>query len=165
MKYCKITTESHPISLAHPTCIEDINLLLVNEGYDGTLVLFNSNEVVLNLDCVETKIANDEAKARSRSMDFSFGIANGDKSIKLMVLVELKLNQKNPNWVKREYLEEKVAGSALVLKNDIHIYANYIFIFRSDRKQEAINRFFRMNPRIPNEYLVMDLQELHDTFF
>lgn len=165
MKYCRITTENHPVSLTHIGCIEDINHLLVNEGHVGAAALFTNGEVVLNLDCVEALIALREARERSRSMDFSFGIANEDQSIRLIVLAELKLNHQNPNHVRREHLEEKVAGSILALTNAVHIYANYIFIFRSDKKEEAKSRFFRMNPRIPNEYLVMDLQELHYNFF
>jgi len=166
MKYCQTTTENHPVSSKHFSCIENINLLLTNEGHIGTAVLFINDEVVLNLDCVEAIIAlNDDDRERNKSMDFSFGIANDDKSIQLMVLAELKLNSLNPNHIRMDHLKEKVAGSILALTNSIHIYANYIFIFRTDRKEEARSRFFRMNPRIPNEYLVMDLAELHYTFF
>lgn len=166
MKYCRITTMNHPTSLAHPSCIEDINALLLTEGDIGTGALFTNDEVVLNLDCVEAKIAfYDGDRERNKSMDFSFGIANDERSIQLMVLAELKLNSLNPNSIRREHLEEKVTASINVLTNAIDIYANYIFIFRNDKKEEARSRFFRMNPKIPNEYLVMDLEELYYNFF
>lgn len=165
MKYCKITTINHPISLTYPNCIEDINSLFIREGYASSQKPFINNEVILNLDFVESEVAPLANRPKNRSMDFTFGLSNNGQSIQLMVLAELKLNQQNPNQLKREHLEEKVAGSMGVLNNSIDIYANYIFIFRSDKKEEAKSRFFRMNPKIPNEYLVMDIEEFYNTFF
>lgn len=166
MKYCQVTTKNHPTCLANLTIIEDFNTLLAGEGHIGLTAAFTNGEVVLNLDSLETLIAIAHGnRAKTRSMDCTFGISNDDRSIQLMVLVELKLNHQNPNNVNRAHLEEKVAGSVSALTDIIPIYANYIFIFRSDRKEEAKNRFFRMNPRIPNEYFVMDLPELKSTFF
>jgi len=166
MKYCQVTTKNHPISLANLTIVEDFNTLLNAEGHVTSIAAFTNGEVVLNLDAVETLIAIAQGnRAKTKSMDCSFGIANNGRSIQLMVLVELKLNHQNPNNVNRAHLEEKVAGSVSALTNIIPIYANYIFIFRTDRKEEAKSRFFRMNPRIPNEYFVMDLAELKSTFF
>ena len=166
MKYCRITTENHPVSLTYSDCIEDINALLVKEGHITPPLTFTNAEVVLNLDCVEARLALIQGnKDKNKSMDLTFGIANNDRSIQLMVLVELKLNNSNPNNVRRDHLAEKVAGSFLSLTKVIPIYANYIFIFQIDRKEEAKSRFFRMNPKIPNEYLVMDTLELKTTFF
>jgi hypothetical protein len=166
MKYCKNTTQNHPISLSHIGCIEDINSLLLNEGYDGIEGLFVNHEVVLNLDCVEASMAlNDGDRERNSSMDFTFGIANDDQSVKLMVLAELKLNSLNPNHIRREQLEKKVSSSKRILNIDVYIHNNFIFIFRKDKKEEAKSRFFRMNPRVPNEYIVMDLDELRYYFF
>jgi len=165
MKYCKATTVNHPVSVAHKICLTDFNALLIVEGHISPVPPFTNNEIVLNLDCVETLLAIAANRNKNRSMDCAFGIANDDKSVQLMVLVELKLNHQNPNHVKREQLEEKVGGSISALTNVIPIYANYIFLFRSDRKEEAKNRFFRMNPKIPNEYFVMDINELQYTFF
>lgn len=165
MKYCKITTINHPISLTYPNCIEDINSLFIREGYASPEQPFINNEVILNLDFVESEVAPLANRLKNRSMDFTFGLSNNGQSIQLMVLAELKLNQQNPNQLKREHLEEKVAGSMSVLNSSIDIYANYIFIFRSDKKEEAKSRLFRMNPKIPNEYLVMDIEEFYNTFF
>lgn len=166
MKYCQVTTVNHPTSLANLTSIEDFNTLLTAEGHHASIAAFTNGEVVLNLNTVETLIAISQGnRPKTKSMDCCFGIANNDRSIQLMVLVELKLNHQNPNNVNRAHLEAKVAGSVSALTNIIPIYANYIFLFRTDRKEEAKSRFFRMNPRIPNEYFVMDLSELQSTFF
>jgi hypothetical protein len=165
MKYCSITTQSHPVSLLYTDCIEGLNTLLVTEGHNNSTPEFNNGQIVLNLDRVEDYLAILHERDKNKSMDFTFGIANEDKSIQLMVLVEARLNYLNPNNVKREHLEEKVRGSSSALTSVIPIYANYIFLFRVDKKEEARSRFFRMNPRIPNEYFVMDIEELKSTFF
>ena len=57
MKYCIATTKNHPVSIKFPSCIVDINDLIFNEGYLGSLPLFTNNEVVLNLDIVEGFLA------------------------------------------------------------------------------------------------------------
>ena len=71
----------------------------------------------------------------------TFGIANDDRSIQLMVLVGYKLNLLNPNNVIIDFIEQKVSEAIAVLTTSIHIYANYIFLFRSDLKEEAKHRF------------------------
>jgi len=166
MKYCISTTQNHPIANSHPQCIEDFNTLIVKEGYSSPTALFTAGEKVLNLDTVEALIALSQGnRNRNSSMDITFGITNSDSTSKMMVLVELRLNYTNPNNVRREKLEEKVSGSLSALTNAIPIYPNFIFVFRTDKKEEARNRLFRMLPRIPNHYIVMDLPELKAAFF
>ncbi|MGE9310139.1 hypothetical protein ACLOAU_00715 [Niabella sp. CJ426] len=165
MKYCSETTTTHPTSVSCPHCVNDFNDLLSAEGYIASQQLFNMGEVVLNLDCVEATCAAAAGLERAKSMDLAFGISDLKKECQLMVLVEIRLNYQNPNNVRRDKLHEKVLGSIAALGSHLPIYANYIFVFREDKKQEARNRFFRMNPKIPNEYLVMDLDELKATFF
>lgn len=166
MNYCISTTQNHPIAQAYPNCIQDFNTLLINEGYVSSTTLFDNSEVVLNLDAVEALIAlAEDNRNRNSSMDFTFGIANKEATSRMMVLVELRLNYVNPNNLKREKLEDKVAGSLLALTSIIPIYPNFIFIFSSDKKEEARNRLFKMYPRIPSSYIVMDLQDLKTSFF
>jgi hypothetical protein len=166
MKYCISTTQGHPIAKAHPTSIEDFNNLLAKEGYTETTTLFNSQEIVLNLDTVEALIAlNEGNRNRNSSMDITFGIADTNLANKMMVLVELRLNYTNPNNLKREKLEDKVAGSLLALTTVIPVYPDFIFVFQSDKTQEAKSRLFRMYPKIPNNYKAMDLEELKAAFF
>ena len=40
-----------------------------------------------------------------------------------------------------------------------------VFIFQSNKKQEATNRLARMYPRIPRAYKVLDVNELKGIFF
>ena len=53
MKYCQTTTENHPIAVAYPYCIEDINTHLAGEGYSPLIPLFTLNETLIDLDEAE----------------------------------------------------------------------------------------------------------------
>ena len=95
----------------------------------------------------------------------SFGVAIENSTIKHMVIVELRLNYINPNNVRREELEEKAIGSIAALGSSIPVHDNFIFIFQSNLVEQARNRLYRMNPRIPSNYIVMDPNTLKHTFF
>ena len=96
-------------------------------------------------------------------MDTTFAISD---SITLeMLLVELRFNYTNLANLNRTVLLEKVSGSHLTLKNIENIHRDYIFIFQPHLVQQAINRLQRMNPRIPNNYVAMDLSQLIQLYF
>lgn len=82
-----------------------------------------------------------------------------------MLLVELRFNYKNLANLNRIVLLEKVNGSFLALDNSVDINSNYIFIFQPHLVQQAINRLQRMNPKIPNNYTAMDLDQLIANYF
>ena len=165
MKYCRTTTLNHPVSVAHPNCIEDINTLIVREGCSRAVPLFTNSEIVINLDFAEELIANASGRLLNKSMDMGFGIKNSSSTKINMLMVELKFDVKDFYHLRRKDLEEKVAGSSLILGNIPPIYKLYIFIVKSDKIQEAINRLFRMVPKIDSNYVAMDIYQLKDRFF
>jgi hypothetical protein len=165
MKYCNYTTINHHIAVLHNNCLQDINYLITKEGYLGTVSPFINNETVIYLDLAEELIAITEGRSKNKSMDMAFGLTNSDSSIKEMLMVELRLNYSNPNNLNRAELEGKVAGSSLLLSNIPEIHNRFIFIFKTNQRQEARNRLSRMIPRINSNYIVMDIPELHSTYF
>ena len=165
MKYSLITTQNHPISINHPECTEDINSLLKHECNSLVATTFTNAEIVINLDTAEAILAHNQSRQRNKSMDITFGISNVDLSIKMMVMVELRLNFENPYNLNRQSLEDKVKFSLIVLTNFVPIYPKFIFVFQAKIKEEAKNRFYRMNPKIPSDYVVMDLNDLKAAFF
>jgi hypothetical protein len=165
MKYCSNTTINHNIAILYNACLQELNQLIVNEGYLGTIPLFKNNEIVINPDKAEKIIAKKAGRRRNKSMDMAFGLSNSDSSIREMLMVELRLNYRNPNNLNREELEGKVAGSILVLANIPQIHNRYIFIFKTNQRQEARNRLSRMIPRINSNYIVMDIHELQASYF
>jgi hypothetical protein len=165
MKYCNNTTISHNIAVNHPACLQDINHLLIAEGYSGSGPVFTNNEIIINLDKAEEIIASQQARKKNKSMDMAFGISNFDSSIIEILMVELKFNLNDFYFLKKNDLEGKVLGSMLVLQNNPSIHSLFIFIFTSNNLQEAKNRLARMDPKINNNYVPMDIQQLKAKYF
>lgn len=164
MKYCHKTTTTH--SKIHSSCIVDINDLIIKEGYIGINPLFTNTEVVINLDAAEAlESAAVGRKEKNKSMDMAFGISNYASTKRQMLLVELKFNVTDLYALKKTDLEEKVAGSSLILLNEPSIYQQFIFIFKTEHLQEAISRLFRMVPRIDSKYVALDINLLKANFF
>lgn len=168
MKYCKITTISHPVSLSHNECLEHISNILQREStecIDCTFPIFDKENTVINLDKTEAIKAEIEKRTRNKSMDFAFGIVDSNSTVKEILMIELRLNYKNPNNLSKTELEGKVSGSISILKDNIPIHNKYIFIFKTSQISEAENRLFRMRPSINSNYIVMDVDKLKEMYF
>lgn len=96
-------------------------------------------------------------------MDCSFAIS--DEEIVNMLLVEFRFNYKNLANLPAGKLRDKVSGSFNLLGESPTIHNFYIFVFNNDLIQQAKSRFSRLNPRIPNNYIVMNIYELHNVYF
>lgn len=167
MKYCSSTTTNHPVAKTYSTCVDDINSFIIAEGYDGQTPLFIDSEVILDMDKVETLVSASLGRLeKNKSMDMAFGIVDpNNSSKKQMLMVELKFNMKDFYGLKKKDLEEKVTGTATILTESIPIYKQYIFIFKSQYLQEALNRIYRMVPKIESNYIALDINLLKDRFF
>ncbi len=164
MKYNKVETKKHIVSQSYPCCVKDFNQIVLDEDDNlVTLPSFFTDVEVLDLDCVEIAVARSEHRNQNRTMDTTFAISD---AISLeMLLVELRFNYTNLANLNRIELLEKVSGSELILGNSVKICKDYIFIFQPNLVQQAINRLQRMNPRIPNNYMAMDLNRLILMYF
>lgn len=164
MKYNKVETKKHIVSQENPCCVKDFNQIVLDED-DSLAVLPNifTDAEVIDLDCVEIEKARSEHRNQNRTMDTTFAIS--DSSAIEMLLVELRFNYVNLANLNRIELLEKVSGSELILGTTVNIHQDYIFIFQPHLVQQAINRLQRMNPRIPNNYIAMDLNELFLRYF
>ncbi len=165
MKYCRKSTINHNIALSHNSCLQNINTLIIDEGYLGTDLFFTNEEIILNMDRAETIFAPLENRLQKKSMDMAFGIKSPDSINTKMLMVELRLNYKNPNNLNRAEIEEKVEGTSRILSNIPAIYKLYIFIFKTEQLEEAINRLYRMIPKINTNYVVMDIHQLKEKYF
>lgn len=95
MKYIRTTTIRHPVSVSYGNCLEDINVLIKREGYNGVFPLFIKKEIVINMDFVEREIAHRAHRSKKKSMDMAFGVSDKISGIINMLMVELKLNKKS----------------------------------------------------------------------
>lgn len=157
-------TENHLVSKLYPDSLVDLDLLIHREDSESTGVKtqFN-NSLVIDLDCVERVKATKECRRRFSTMDCTLAIR--DETETNMLLVELRLNYKNLQNLNRNKLIDKVTGSTLLLSESPVIHPEYIFIFKTELKSQARNRFYRMSPRISNNYIVMDINDLSQKYF
>jgi len=164
MEYNKVETENHIVSRTYFCCIKDFNRIILEEDDSLSVLPTVFTDIkVIDLDCVEIEKARREHRNRNRTMDSTFAIS--DSSSLEMLLVEFRFNYTNLANLNRLILLEKVTGSESILGNSVRIHRYYIFIFKPHLVQQAINRLQRMNPRIPNNYIAMDLNQFLLMYF
>lgn len=164
MKYSKPKTASHIVARTYPSCLVDIDQLIFKDD-DSLLEVGNQfqNSDVIDLDGVEILRAKNERRNRKSTMDCTFAISDGSKTE--MLLVEFRFNYENLKNLNRNKLVDKVECSREILGDSIPITENSIFIFKKELRAQAESRLYRMYPRVPNNYVVMDLDELKTHFF
>lgn len=124
MKYCQITTASHPLSVRFPQYLEQINNIIISEH--GTYQPFN-DEVALMLDKVKDDSENKDIK-RYKSMDMVLGVK--DRTSALSLLVEFKLDCKNAINLSESDCRDKIKHSKILLfGSGIPVHNKYIFVF------------------------------------
>jgi hypothetical protein len=126
MKYCPITTRSHPLSVSFPQYLENINTIIETEG--GTLQPF-TNEVALLLDKI--KDCSDKTLIKGhKSMDMVLGLNDHTHLNPFSLLVDLKLNCKGTKSLSDSDCKDKIRHSRLLLfGSGIPVYHRYVFIF------------------------------------
>lgn len=163
MKYNNTETETHIVAKTYSSCLVDIDQLIFKDD-DSLLEVGNEfdNSVVIDLDGVEILRAQADKRNRKSTMDCTFAISDDTKTE--MLLVEFRFNYVNLQNLNRNKLVDKVECSQEILGDSIPINENSIFIFQKNLKAQAQSRIYRMNPRVPNNYLVMDLDDLKQFF-
>jgi hypothetical protein len=146
-------------------CLKDLNNFILNEGCADAMPVFVGNEVVIDTDCIERKIARKERRNRNKSMDSSFVIIDDINSSKEIMLVESRFNYQNMKNLNQQELFDKVIGTIQALNYPSNIHNKYIYIFNSNLKQQAIRRFRNMVPSMPNNYIATDIRDLKATYF
>lgn len=147
-------------------CIKELNFLISKDGCSETMPFFVNEEIVLNMDCVEGKLASEEKRSPNKSMDSAFIITNHDGNKKEILLVEFRFNYENMKNLDKYELFDKVTGSINALKKSkTKIKAKYIYIFEPNLKQQAIRRFRNMVPSMPLNYTVLDIHDLKSSYF
>ncbi len=168
MQYNQQQTISNLLAEKHSGCVKEINAIILQEDDSLSEVpsLFD-DVLVIDLDCVEKQTAKKERRNQQKTMDITFAINPLNKQqLTEMLLVELRLNFKNPSNIKRQELTDKINHSKQLLNNCLlSICEDFIFIFSPNIKQQAIRHFYRYNPKFPNNYKVMTIEELKETYF
>ncbi len=98
-------------------------------------------------------------------MDSAFIIEDINGTNHEIVFVEYRFNYENLSNLKKQDLFGKVVGSKAALNQPSNIHSNYYFVFNSGLKQQAKNRFNRMNPAMPQHYVAADMHDIKNLFF
>lgn len=165
MKYDHINTITNSVSQTHPQCLKLIDeIILKDDDSISTLVNMFDKSKAIDVDSVETCLASLEKRNENKTMDLAFSISDGNH-IEIQ-LVELKLNVKNTSMLIQKDLMGKFDGAtSIFVLHNLSVKDVCVFIFQPNKKQEAISRLARMNPKIPRKYKVLDLKELKNTYF
>lgn len=165
MKYSRTETLNLSDQIEQDLCLEYLNKLISDEGCSSPLPVFVNNEIVLNMDCVEADLANSNGRLKDKSMDSVFVIIDNNGANAEILLVEFRFNYQSFRNLKRDKMLGKVSGSISALFPISNIHGKYIFVFESSLKNQAISRLNRMNPRIPTDYIAMDINDLKSIYF
>jgi hypothetical protein len=164
MKYSKQATVEFAKNINKEECLEPINQLVVKEGFCEEILL-DDDILLINMDCVEAKVASSQKKTFNKSMDSAFLTKDSTGTKQEIVFVEYRFNYQNMKNLKKEELFGKVAGSTSALNTPPNIHEDYYFVFNSNLKQQAISRFNRMNPAMPQHYKPIDMTDVKNLFF
>ena len=162
MLYSKAKTLEHPISRTHPKCVIKLNTLLKREGYRGK-IKFPQEILVIDMDCVETKLSRSKKRNQRCSMDIAF--MTKQKNISQLVFVELKLNYRSIRNLRSRDLLKKLKGSISNLTITKNIYNVCYFVFNKTLVPKAKIRFSRMNPNSPKSIVAISVYELKKMYF
>lgn len=158
-KYCKETTKSHGLAKVHSNCIDLLSNVSKNEGAKSNPF---SDEECLNMDKVENMIARKEKREARKTMDISFGVADGKN--KRYVFCEYRLNYNNPNNLSKSELDAKLSNTKNLLGTELPIHNFYYFVFANKIKQQAIHSLRRLYQNKSN-MVALDLADVKDIFF
>lgn len=148
MKYCLNTTSTHPLANTYNQHLQSLTKIFQSEGYRGVNLFLH--EKAINLDQVEKEKSCKEKRSPNATMDFSIGLSKDDKN-KKMLLVELKLNIKNPGNISKSELDNKMKNSVMLLSQDIPILQEKIILFQLALVQQArriVARLYNNNPNL-----------------
>ena len=165
MKYSKEETLLHSIAQRYYSCVKDLNLI-IRKDLKSSSDFFTEVETI-DLDEVQEEIAIELKKSKDSSVDTCFVTTNGAKRV---ILVELKLGITNPNThfgnsKKRKEFLKKFTDSITLLGEEPPIHNKYYAVFSPDVLQEAKRRLYQIGKEFGQDYIVLTIDELKQTFF
>lgn len=160
MVYCKLTTDGHSQSIAHPDCLIELNQMITKEG--SRCSIFDTNWTVLDLDALEIKLKALERRSNQyKTCDFATGIKQNNAS--RMLLVECRFNYKSANNLSSAELNDKIDGSITILGHTPQIHNSVYFIFTDKVKTLAVRKLRELRSN-RKEFLAVSLTEFKNLF-
>lgn len=160
MKYCRDTTNNHPICRRYPKTLYSLNKLLRK---DGAKKDWFGTENVVNLDELEIITKRGGRGDENRTMDFCMGVSVNQKSSQ-MLMTEIRLNYKKPENIGKKELMDKISYSKTLLTQDIPIAKEKVFLFNDNCISQAKRHIYSLFNNNPN-VIVCTTKEFKERFF
>lgn len=160
MVYCKLTTDVHSQSIAHPDCLIKLNQMITKEG--PRCSIFETSWTVLDLDALEIKLKALERRSNQyKTCDFTAGIKQNNAA--KMLLVECRFDYKSANNLSSAELNDKIDGSITILGHTPQIHNSVYFIFTDKVKTLAVRKLRELRSN-RKEFLAVSLTEFKNLF-
>jgi len=166
MKYSNCSTVKFGSTIGFEECLSNFNNLIVKDGCLEKMPFFEDDDVVLDMDGVEGKIAKAKNRCNNKSMDSLF-IASDINGIESVVFVEFRFNYKSMKNLKAKDLRGKKKYSTENI-NDLgytNIHDKYYYVFDPSLKAQARRYFRSLYPSMPNNFKPITILDLKDSFF
>lgn len=164
LKYCSLHTEKHPILCRYKNvsdCFIPLSDLLVNEGYKKKC---SCKEKVYSLDKIEAKLAKQDKRNKTPTVDCCFVTTEEGKAPKV-IFVECKLNISNYRNGPQECkdIKGKILGAKFICTCEYQIIDKCYTLFTD----EVTNRLRRLQGagQIPKYVEIMTAPMLYKYFF
>jgi len=166
MKYSRISTIKLGIQAGFKDCLSNLNSLIVKDGCLEAMPFFDASDIVLDMDCVESKIAKSQGRANNKSMDSLFVVKDSNGQCEI-VFVEFRFNYKSMNNLKAKDLRGKKKYSLQNINSFgyTNIHKNYYYVFNPDLKAQARRYFRSLYPSMPNNFKPITISDLKADFF
>lgn len=166
MTYSKEATVNFSNKIGYSECLTEINSLIIKDGCAERMPFFDCDCNILNMDCVENKIAKAEKRTNNKSMDSLFIIIN-ENGLEEIVFVEYRFNYQSMKNLKIADLKGKRKFSTKNICDVGHtnFHSKFYYIFNSNLKAQARRHFRSLYPKMPNNFKAIDISELKNIFF
>lgn len=160
--YCLNQTKLFADTINCSSCLISLNVLINKEGFDNVEQhIFPDEHLCVDMDNVEKILADIENRNRNKSMDSAYVLRTGD-----VVLVEYRFNYQNLRNLKSNTLILKRTHSEQIVKKyNYSVHSNFYYVFNRNVIEQAKRRFYRFNPKLPQIYKAVDLQDLKLKFW
>lgn len=166
MRYSNQETKNLATFIGYPESLEDINTIISRDGCLEAMPFFINEEVVIDMDCVEKKIARSEGRCNNKSMDSAFVALDADGNCSI-VFVEYRFNYQSMKNLRAKDLrgKKKFSHKNLVDLGVTNFHNKYYYIFNDNLKEQARRYFRSLYPSMPNNFIPLTIIDLKTIFF
>lgn len=169
MKFCEQSTIQHPKVVKYVNILNDMFFILDKEGclLNEKSPFYNKKFSIIDGDELENFYCIDDGRdlsTKNKSVDIIF--AFDGLTSKELQFVELKLRCKDKFYhLDKTSFRQKVNSSKIAIGNHIPVSKKHLIVFEKSVLNQAIHFLNRINPVLGNDFVAIDIDQLHKKFF